>query len=141
MTERVKKKDAGAAAGSSEVDGFLATLKHPWRDEILALRAAILEANPSLTEHIKWKAPSFCHAGDDRVTFRFAPKSDAVQLIFHRGAKVQETKGFRFDDDSGLLQWAAADRGVLTLATAEELTRNSEAIAKLVGAWVAATAG
>jgi hypothetical protein len=140
MTARAKKSVAKEGAGTSDVDAFLAALKHPSRDEILALREAILRLNPSLTEHIKWKAPSFCADGDDRVTFRFSPKSDAVQLIFHRGAKVKDTKGFRFNDTSGLLCWAAVDRGVVTFATAEAITRDRETIAKLVGAWVAATA-
>jgi hypothetical protein len=139
MNVRAKAPSA-AGAGTRDVEAFLAALKHPWRDEVLALREAILRMNPSLTEHIKWKAPSFCADGDDRVTFRFAPKGDAVQLIFHRGAKVKETKGFRFDDASGLLVWAAVDRGVVTLATAEALASQRDAIATLVGAWVAATA-
>jgi hypothetical protein len=33
----------------------------------------------------KWNAPSFRHAGEDRVTFRLQP-GDKLQLIFHRGA-------------------------------------------------------
>lgn len=124
---------------TSDVDAFLSTFEHPMRDHVLALRAAILAANPSLTEHIKWNAPSFCHDGDDRVTFRFAPKSAAVQLIFHRGAKAKATEGFRFDDPSGLLAWAAVDRGVLTLSTPEQCALHSAAIASLVTAWITAT--
>lgn len=110
------------------------------RDEVLALRAAILRSNPTLTEHIKWNAPSFCHAGDDRVTFRFAPKGSAVQLVFHRGAKAKDSKGFRFEDESGLIVWAAPDRGVVTLTSSAQIAEASEKVAALVGAWVAATA-
>lgn len=124
-----------------DVDAFLAGFSHPMREPILELRAAILSANPTLTEHIKWNAPSFCHDGDDRVTFRFAPKGDSVQLIFHRGAKAKAIEGFRFDDPSGLLVWAAADRAVLTLSTADAFERHRAQIASLVTAWVAATSG
>lgn len=125
----------------SEVDAFFSAFSHARREQVLALRAAILAANPTLTEQIKWNAPSYCHDGDDRVTFRFAPKGDAVQLIFHRGAKAKAVEGFRFDDPSGLLVWAAADRGVLTLATEDAFERHSATIASLVTAWVAATRG
>jgi hypothetical protein len=139
MTVRSKRSRV-TADGSAEVETFLASFEHPMRDEVLALRAAILRANPTLTEHIKWNAPSFCHADDDRVTFRFAPKGSAVQLVFHRGAKPKDSKGFRFEDKSGLIVWAAPDRGIVTLATAAQVEAATEKVAELVNAWVAATA-
>lgn len=139
MTVRTKRA-RGTADAASEVDAFFASFEHAMRDEVSALRAAILLANPTLTEHIKWNAPSFCHLGDDRVTFRFAPKGNSVQLIFHRGAKAKDTKGFRFEDESGLIVWAAPDRGVVTFTSAAQLVAQRETVATLVGAWVAATA-
>ena len=70
-------------------------LDHSLKDGIERLRAAILDSNDRITEHIKWNAPSFCYAGEDRVTFRLYPE-DRVQLIFHRGAKVKsDAVGFR----------------------------------------------
>ena len=54
-------------------------LDHPLKEEIGRLRAAILDSNDRITEHIKWKAPSFRYAGEDRVTFRLYPE-DRVQL-------------------------------------------------------------
>jgi hypothetical protein len=35
-----------------------------------ALRAAILASNDQLSEQVQWNAPSFCHDGVDRITFR-----------------------------------------------------------------------
>jgi len=143
------KRGAGAKPGASasrtpqqqrSVDDFLANLDHPWRTQIAALRTAILASNKAITEQIKWNAPSFCHAGDDRVTFRFPPKG-GVQLIFHRVAKPKDTKGFAFDDTSGLLVWAAPDRGSVTLQSADDLTAKSAVLVKLVNAWIRATAG
>lgn len=113
-------------------------LDHPWREQIAALSAAILESNAAISEHVKWNAPSFCHAGDDRVTFRFPPKGGA-QMVFHRGAKVKDVKGFSFSDASGLIAWAAPDRGVVTFESAEDMTRKTGTIVKLVNAWMAAT--
>lgn len=123
---------------ATSVDAFLAKLTHPWRAQIAALRSAILASNTALTERIKWNAPSFCHDGDDRVTFRFPPKG-GVQLVFHRGVAPKAAKGFTFEDPSGLLVWVTADRGVVTFTSADDLTAKSPAIARLVGAWIRAT--
>lgn len=124
---------------SDEVDQFMAALEHPLKAEIEAVRAAILAADPTVTEHIKWKGPSFVHSGDDRVTFRLAPKG-IFQVILHRGAKVKDTQGFAFEDDSALVEWLAPDRGVVTLSDAKTVKAKKAALVKLVGRWMKATA-
>ena len=118
------------------VDEFLAELDHPRADDVRRLRTAILAGNPGLTEHVKWRAPSFCSAGVDRVTFRLFP-ADHLQLVFHRGAKPQETAGFEFGDDAGLLRWVAPDRAVLTLGDPADVAARTEAIVALVSRWTA----
>lgn len=118
---------------------LLASLDHPARASALLLRTAIAAQNPALTEQVKWNAPSFCDAGDDRVTFRFMPKGGGLQVIFHRGARPTPVPGFRFADPTGLITWAAHDRGVITLADTAATERHAHAIAELVTAWVAAT--
>jgi hypothetical protein len=59
------------------VRSFLEDLKHARKDEVLAVRDVVLSADPGITERIKWKAPSFCIDGDDRITFRLQPKEVA----------------------------------------------------------------
>ncbi len=122
-----------------EVADFLRELSHPLKDGIVSLRAAILASDEHITEHIKWNAPSFCYRGDDRVTFRLAP--DRLQLIFHRGAKVRaDTEAFSFGDGTGMLEWAAPDRGIITLTDADEVQAKLPAVLELVGRWMRATA-
>lgn len=122
------------------VAAFLANLEHPMKDGILALRKTILGANSDLTEQIKWNAPSFCHGGDDRITFRLPPNGKGgVQLIFHRGAKTKDTTDFKFTDPSGLVEWAASDRGVVTFKDADAIAPNTANLVKLVQAWLKAT--
>ncbi|RKG85134.1 DUF1801 domain-containing protein [Corallococcus terminator] len=116
----------------------MAELEHPLKAEIETVRSAILASDKTLTERIKWKAPSFCYAGDDRVTFRLAPKG-IFQVILHRGAKVKDTAGFAFEDDSGLVKWAAVDRGIVTLQDAKDVKAKKAALVKLVGRWIQAT--
>ncbi|WP_404371922.1 DUF1801 domain-containing protein [Corallococcus coralloides] len=127
------------ARRNGEVDQFMAELEHPLKAEIQAVRAAILDSDDSIAERIKWKAPSFVHSGDDRVTFRLAPKG-IFQVILHRGAKVKDAKGFAFEDDSGLVEWLAKDRGVVTLPDAKTVKARKAALIKLVGRWMKATA-
>jgi len=67
---------------SQQVDRFMSGLDHPLKEGIERLRTAILDSNDGITEHVKWNAPSFCYAGEDRVTFRLYPV-DRAQIVFH----------------------------------------------------------
>ena len=108
-------------------------LDHPRKEGIERLRAAILGSNDRITEHVKWNAPSFCYAGEDRMTFRLFPE-DRAQLVFHRGAKVKDdADAFEFDDDTGLLRWVAKDRAVVALRDAEARQRD---LVGVVNRWV-----
>lgn len=117
------------------VEEFLDALDHPRLNDVRRLRAAIMASDAELTEHVKWRAPSFCARGVDRVTFRLFP-ADHLQLVFHRGAKPQETAGFAFGDDTGLLRWADTDRAVLSLGDSADVTAKLDAIVALVERWV-----
>jgi hypothetical protein len=117
------------------VEEFLAELDHPRAEDVRRLRAAIMASDADLTEHVKWRAPSFCSAGEDRVTFRLFPV-DHLQLVFHRGARPQDTAGFTFGDDTGLLRWADTDRAVLTLGDSADVAAKEAAIVALVERWV-----
>jgi hypothetical protein len=134
-----KAKGKALANRSAVVDQFLAQLKHPLKAEVARVREIILGANPAITEQIKWRAPSFCINGDDRVTFRLQPPRD-VQLIFHRGAKVKDTTGFSFTDESGLMTWLAPDRATVSFQDMAEIEASRAALAALVDRWVKATA-
>ena len=123
---------------SSGVDRFLAELEHPLKAGVEQLRAAILAADDAITEQVKWNAPSFCYDGVDRVTFRLQP-GNRLQLVLHRGAKVRDDAAdFRFDDDSGLLDWVAPDRAVVTFRDLDDVAVRRSAVADLVRRWVAA---
>lgn len=121
---------------SAAVDSFLDALGHGRRREIDRLRNAILGSRSELTEHVKWNAPSYAVDGVDRVTFRLHP-GDRVQLVLHRGAAVREG-GFSFTDPTGLVVWAAPDRGVVTFTDLADVEAKAPRVADLVAAWVAA---
>jgi hypothetical protein len=120
---------------SPDVERLMSGLDHPMKGGIERLRVAILDSNEGITEHVKWNAPSFRYAGEDRVTFRLYP-ADRAQLVFHRGSRVREDAGtFTFDDDTGLLKWVTTDRAVVGLRDAEARLRD---LVSVVNRWVVA---
>jgi len=122
-------------AKTRTVSDFLDNLSHKRIGEIHALRRIILEAFPTVTEQVKWNAPSFCWEGQDRITMRLHPR-DRLELIFHRGAKVRQNEDFVFVDPTGKIEWAAPDRGVLRIA--DPLEQRDE-IVGLVAGWISST--
>ena len=72
-----------------KVTKFLDGLSHPFRKEIEQLRLYILSGDIRLEENIKWNGPNYYLYNNDRITMRIHPPKQ-IQLIFHRGAKVQK---------------------------------------------------
>jgi hypothetical protein len=123
---------------AGDVDSFMAELEHPLKAGVEQLRAAILAASDGISEQVKWNAPSFVYAGVDRVTFRLQP-GNRLQLVLHRGVAVRDDAAeFRLEDDSGLLQWVAGDRAVITFGNLDDVATRQSAVVDVVNRWVAA---
>ena len=112
---------------SEAVDALMSALEHPHKPAVEALRRAILAADAAIAEGVKWNAPNFRFLCEDRVTFRLAPKG-GLQVVFHRGAKASPDAPVAFTDDTGLIRWAAPDRGVITLRDAGDVSAHTAAI-------------
>jgi hypothetical protein len=122
---------------SAEVDQYMSGLDHPLKDSIQQLRVAVLDSNPGISESVKWNAPNFRYAGQDRVTFRLQPRNK-LQLIFHRGVqKRSDTADFTFTDTTGLMTWVAPDRAVVDFPDEAAVVANQDAVVALVNLWVA----
>lgn len=126
------------AARQHDVEAYLTASTHPRLAEVRALRAALLEAMPDLTERVKWNAPSLGPDGTDRLTFRLQP-GDRVELVLHRGTANRPEDGFTFDDPDGLVAWAAPDRGVISVRDAADLDDRLTLIVATCRRWVDAT--
>lgn len=120
------------------VESYLAGLEPAAREAIDALRAIAVEADPELTERIKWNAPSFAVGDEDRITLGIERKG-GVRAVLHRGAKAKNSQDFVFADPAKLAKWPASDRGVLTFADAREVAAKREALRDLFAQWIAAT--
>ena len=120
------------------VPDWLAAQTPSVRAMIEPLRAAALNAADGVTEHIKWNGPSFCIDGDDRITLGLNPRA-GVRAVLHRGVRAKDATGFAFPDDSGLIQWAAGDRGVINFADQAAVAATAEAFGAICRRWLEAT--
>jgi hypothetical protein len=124
-------------SGTDAAESFLTALEHPFKPEILALRQIILAADASITEEIKWNAPSF-RTSEHFATFQLRAK-DGVQIILHRGAKPREpsAEGLEVADPDSLLEWLGKDRASVTFRNLDEVERRRPAFAQLIRHWIA----
>lgn len=121
------------------VDEFLAAQGPERRADVEALRALVLEAEPGLTEIVKWNSPNYVLDGVDRLTINAAGKGP-VRLILHFGTGRVEDKAAApafAGDPHGLLTWHSNIRASLELPPRAELAAKREAILGLIRAWLA----
>jgi uncharacterized protein YdhG (YjbR/CyaY superfamily) len=67
---------------TEQVNQFMDKLDHPLKAEVEMVREIIKNANPDITEQIKWNAPSFSYRGETLVTFNLWEKQK-IHLVFH----------------------------------------------------------
>lgn len=124
---------------SSEVEVFLSTLKHPFKDVAYEIRDIALDCLDGVTEQIKWKAPSFVYRGEDRITFNFS-NQDSLRIVIHRGVKVKDATKFKFDDTSGLIEWRSKDRGLIEFSSPKEARQKLGKLRTIFKKWYLYTA-
>jgi len=125
-----------SAAAPENVEAFLAALDHPFKPEILALRQIILGVDPSITEDIKWNAPSF-RTSEFFATMHLRAK-DGLQIILHLGAKTRDTAsaGIAIADPEALLVWLAKDRAAVTFRDLNDIGERRSAFAQIIRQWI-----
>lgn len=70
-----------------DVDAWFDRYDNPQKPLVLAVRDAVLDADPRVEETIKWQAPTFMFKGN---IASFYPRSKrAVSLRFHRGGSYE----------------------------------------------------
>lgn len=130
------KPKARSASAPDDVETFLASLEHPFKQEILAIRQIILGADPGIAEGIKWKAPSF-HTSEYFATVNLRAK-DGVQVILHFGAKKRDdlTARAAIADPELLLEWLASDRALVKFRDLKELDAKRSAFTNVIRQWI-----
>ena len=138
MAVRTQKALAHSTPGdtSEAVDRFMATLEHPFKAEIEAIRLLMLAVDPGIREGIKWNAPSF------RTTEYFATTNlrsrAGVGIILHLGARVRKLPagGVKIDDPTKLLKWLGKDRAMVEFGNSRDLGEKAAAFQSVLRQWI-----
>ncbi len=110
----------------SVVDAWFETYDNPQKDLVQSVRQVILDADPRVTETIKWQAPTFMYRGN---IASFYPKTKThVSLMFHTGASLP--------DPTGVLEGDGDTSRVLRILNHDDLTAKTDAIRGLVRSWI-----
>ena len=128
------RKAIAPAPGS--VEALLKTLHHPAEKEIRAVREILLAADPSITEGVKWKAPSF-RTSEYFATVNLREKR-GVGLILHFGAKKNaiSASGVAIADPESMVEWLGKDRAVVTFRDLEDIAARRPAFTELIREWI-----
>jgi hypothetical protein len=119
------------------VEEFLADLPRDKKEQVLQLRSYILEAEPLLTEHIKWNAPSYMSNDEDRITFNLLNKEGVVKLVFHMGASRKEDKKAEpILKNTELIEWVSDIRGYITFRDLQQIQSQEKVVKQLVQRWL-----
>jgi len=129
-------RGAAPADGKAAVDAFMAQSTHAHKDAIEALRGIVLAVDASVTEGIRWNAPSFRSSEWFATTHLRCRRG--IGLILHLGAKVRALPpgGLVIDDPSGLLKWLGPDRAMLEFDGLGELQQRTPAVLALLRQWI-----
>ena len=102
------------------------------------LRELVFEAEPDVTETIKWNSPNYAVHGVDRLTVHTAGRGP-VRLILHFGTSRAEHKGavpLFTEDPDRLLTWHSDIRASLPVPPVDELPGKRDALMSVVRAWL-----
>jgi hypothetical protein len=70
---------------SAEVDAWFAARDRPMTEAMQRARQLILDADPRVSESIKWQTPTYAYRGN---IVSFNPAKKMVSLLFHRGSEI-----------------------------------------------------
>ncbi|CAI6087035.1 DUF1801 domain-containing protein [Cohnella sp. JJ-181] len=124
-------------SNEQQVEEFLKKLEHPLKREIEEVRRIVLGVDREVSEHVKWKAPSFCYHNDDKITFNLHGNG-FFRLVLHRGSKAKESMNLKpyFEDMQGLMEWAASDRAIIKFTDIKDVELKREPLKEAVKRWV-----
>ena len=115
---------------AEQVSNYMETLDYPLKAEVETLRTIIKTAG-SLSERIKWNAPSYYYK-EDFVTFNLQDKR-AIRLIFHHPTIVTIK--------SDILEGDWKDRRIVYIKNAEDVSSKKAELERIVKEWLQIVGG
>ena len=114
---------------TNDVDEWFAAKAPPQAETMQRVRRLILDADPRVTESIKWATPTFSFSGN---IVSFNPAKKFVSLLFHRGAEIP-------GDFPGLEGEGKLAR-TMRFADVADVDRGADELQAVIRAWCAAHA-
>jgi len=133
-----KSKTTTTTQADTEVIAFLRELEHPLKGAVESLRKIILGVSPEIHEGIKWNSPSF-RTTDWFATVNLRGKNgkDRAWLILHTGAAAKgKVLKDQIADPTGLLEWLANDRCVVTFENEKDVAAKKASLQQIVREWI-----
>jgi hypothetical protein len=123
-TAEVPARDTDQVQPNPEVDHWFTTREHPMTEAMQRARQLILDADPRVSESIKWQTPTFSYRGN---IVSFNPAKKMVSLLFHRGAEIPGDFP-RLEGDGRLAR-------VMRFADVGEVDEGAEELQSVIRAW------
>lgn len=96
------------------ISQYIEALDQQWQQEVCQeLRKLLHEADPDITETIKWHAPFFEHAGQ---VCSMSIAREFVRLVFMKGAQLPSSRLFTKDSQAKMLRTIKIEQGQMVPA-------------------------
>lgn len=109
----------------NDVDAWFAATNHPQEVPLQRMRRIILDADPRVSETIKWSTPTFMYEGNI-VSFNQA--KHFVSLLFHRGAEIP--------GDHQRLEGEGSTARTMRFADLDEVNAGADDLQAVIRAWI-----
>ena len=111
-------------AKNPAVDAWFENKKPPMEQAMQAVRELALNADPRITESIKWSTPTFEYKGN---IFSFNPAKKFVSLLFHTAAHLPgKYRGLEGDGDTAR---------VMRFGDVAEVQKRGQDLVAILRAW------
>ena len=107
-----------------DVDAWFESKQHPMEEAMQVVRRVTLEADPRITESIKWSTPTFSYQGN---IFSFNPAKKFVSLLFHTGAQIP--------GDHPALEGDTETARVMRFSDAADVERRAGELVEVLRSW------
>jgi hypothetical protein len=116
---------------TADVDAWMNAYDNPQKAVVQRVREVIMQADPRMSECVKWSAPTFVYKGN---LASFFPKSKKhASLMFHVGASIPGT----FPSLEG-----TADTGrTMKFSDLADVAAKADELRAIVAAWIAMKGG
>lgn len=116
-------------------DDIIAAIEHPLKADLALVRKAVLSADKSITDGVKWNSLSF-RTTEWFATWNWRLKHE-IQLVLHLGAKAgNKADRAAIPDPKGILDWKGPDRALATLGAGPALKTNLPALKAILKVWI-----